>query len=291
MINGPTIHSKKWQKLGHELNELIKKDGNEAVGDSIFSYWGLIGDVIESAENENGHKQLLSVAELCLRKSFPPSRAASFLSLQNSSFTLIDMPSDSCPAKESSEKPLSPKPPPATSGPATSSSSPLYPSLPPAYEDPASSMERGCSPFCPSVVPLHPQGPMPSKTLPSLSLQLPSPPPVPSQPLAPPAAFLVEPSDEPLEPGNVKTPEEEAAQYHSEDWLPLLQTPPPSPLALPLCLPSSRPSYAPCQFSGCFCRTKAQLQHQISDAAEIVRLQKQLSTFDYVLFCSSDFLP
>ncbi|XP_031215958.1 endogenous retrovirus group K member 6 Gag polyprotein-like [Mastomys coucha] len=91
------MHSKNWQKVGRELNALIEKEGNDAVGHSIFSYWGLIRDIIESSESGGGQKQLLSVAEFCLKESLLPSHSPSCASLPRSSFTLIDMPSDLSP--------------------------------------------------------------------------------------------------------------------------------------------------------------------------------------------------
>lgn len=71
MINGPNISSKTWQKVGRDLNSLIQTESNEVVPSTIFSYWGLIRDIIDNAKNDGDRKQLLSVAELCLWESRP----------------------------------------------------------------------------------------------------------------------------------------------------------------------------------------------------------------------------
>lgn len=91
------------------------------------------------------------------------------------------------------------------------SSPSLNPPLPPSYDDPLSTMERGCSPFCTPVVPLPSKQPLPTPSRPAtltflLKLQEP-----PSAPSAPPAIFLAE-SDEPLDPGDAETLEDEAAR-------------------------------------------------------------------------------
>ena len=62
----PDIHYKKWQKVGLELNEKLTRQGPDAVPATIFSYWGLIRDIIESANEDPDRQQLLSVTEYCL---------------------------------------------------------------------------------------------------------------------------------------------------------------------------------------------------------------------------------
>nr|BCW03410.1 group-specific antigen [Notamacropus rufogriseus rufogriseus] len=79
IVNGPDIHPGKWQKVGRELNKKLQTEGPEAVPPSAFSYWGIIRDIVESASRDPGERQLLSVAEFCLR---PLSRAASVKSLE-----------------------------------------------------------------------------------------------------------------------------------------------------------------------------------------------------------------
>lgn len=64
---------KKWQKVGRELNEKIKLEGDKAVTATIFTFWGLIRDIVEQADQVSGKKQLLSVAEYCLSQSRPSS--------------------------------------------------------------------------------------------------------------------------------------------------------------------------------------------------------------------------
>ena len=65
-------------KVDRELNEKLTRQGPDAVPATTFSYWGLIHDVIESANEDPDRQQLLSVTEYCLR---PLSRAASVTSL------------------------------------------------------------------------------------------------------------------------------------------------------------------------------------------------------------------
>lgn len=76
IVNGPEIHPKKWQKVGRDLNDYLIKNGPDSVPVSVFSYWGLIRDIVETTDPDK--RQLLSVAEYCLR---PLSRAASRSSL------------------------------------------------------------------------------------------------------------------------------------------------------------------------------------------------------------------
>lgn len=42
IIDGPEIHSKKWQKVGRELNKILTSQGPDAVPATVFSYLGLI---------------------------------------------------------------------------------------------------------------------------------------------------------------------------------------------------------------------------------------------------------
>ena len=68
---------KKWQR---ELNEKLTSQGPNAVPATIFSYWGLIRDVVEGTTDDPDKQQLLSVAEYCLR---PLSQVASVTSLSS----------------------------------------------------------------------------------------------------------------------------------------------------------------------------------------------------------------
>lgn len=134
MINGPTISSKTWQKVGLDLNDLIQSKGEETVPGTGFSYWGLIRDIIDNAENDEEHKQFLSVPEYCLQESRPPSCALSRTSpLPSNPFTLIDMSEASAEGKTDPQ---------TSTGPLCPPSVPLiYPILPPSYGDPLSAAE------------------------------------------------------------------------------------------------------------------------------------------------------
>lgn len=80
IISGPEIHSLKWQKVGRELNDLLINEGQSAVSATIFSYWGLIRDIVEGSNSDPQKRQLLFLAEYCLR---PLSRAASEASIHS----------------------------------------------------------------------------------------------------------------------------------------------------------------------------------------------------------------
>ena len=66
IIDREEIHCKKWRRVGRELNEILAKQGHDAVPANIFTYWSLISDLVESAVNDMEKQQLLSVAEYCL---------------------------------------------------------------------------------------------------------------------------------------------------------------------------------------------------------------------------------
>ncbi|XP_060232819.1 endogenous retrovirus group K member 8 Gag polyprotein-like [Meriones unguiculatus] len=93
MLDGPTIHSKKWQKVGCELNQKLTEEGDQSLSPTVFSFWGIIRDIVEDADNDAGKRQLLSVAEYCLSSSKqnspaasrPPSHASDSFSLANAS--------------------------------------------------------------------------------------------------------------------------------------------------------------------------------------------------------------
>ncbi|XP_060230662.1 endogenous retrovirus group K member 7 Gag polyprotein-like [Meriones unguiculatus] len=93
MLDGPTIHPKKWQKVGRELNQKLTEEGDQSLSPTVFSFWGIIRDIVEDADNDAGKRQLLSVAEYCLSSSKqnspaasrPPSRASDSFSLANAS--------------------------------------------------------------------------------------------------------------------------------------------------------------------------------------------------------------
>ena len=66
IIDGAEIHPKKWRKVGRELNDILAKQGPEAVPANVFTYWSLIRDLVENAVDDPEKQQLLSVAEYCL---------------------------------------------------------------------------------------------------------------------------------------------------------------------------------------------------------------------------------
>ncbi|KAM8980746.1 endogenous retrovirus group K member 10 Gag polyprotein-like [Sarcophilus harrisii] len=78
LVTGPEIHPQKWQKVGKDLNDKLRKEGPNSVPTTVFSYWGLIRDIVDSASDDPDKQQLLSVAEFCLR---PLSLTASVASI------------------------------------------------------------------------------------------------------------------------------------------------------------------------------------------------------------------
>ncbi|XP_028626364.1 endogenous retrovirus group K member 6 Gag polyprotein-like [Grammomys surdaster] len=176
IIDGPTIHPKKWQKVGRELNDKLIREGPDSVPATVFSYWGLIRDILEADDDDPQKRRLLSVAEFCLRPLSPPAPKAPSRALP----VAIDMPSE-----------------------ATSEATPLK------Y--------------------------LPQQIYPS----------------------LIALRDEPLDPGDAATLEEEAARYHDQDW----SSPPPYPLPPTLTGPAFLPSLrAP------LCKAKADLTAKTSDS-------------------------
>ena len=66
IIDGAEIHPKKWRKVGRELNDILAKQGPEAVPANVFTYWSLIRVLVENTVDDPEKQQLLSVAEYCL---------------------------------------------------------------------------------------------------------------------------------------------------------------------------------------------------------------------------------
>ena len=66
VLNGPEIHPLAWNKVGKEVNSLIKQ--GEDVPESFFSYWGIIRDLLEQAEVGGEGACLLALTEDFFRK-------------------------------------------------------------------------------------------------------------------------------------------------------------------------------------------------------------------------------
>lgn len=71
----PFISCQTWQKVGGEINMILLEEGiqDETASRIIFSYWGLIKDIIEVADNHPSCKHLLSVANQDLKAHSPSS--------------------------------------------------------------------------------------------------------------------------------------------------------------------------------------------------------------------------
>ena len=71
VLNGPEIHPLTWNKVGKEINSLIKQ--GEDVHESFFSYWGIIRDLFEQAEKGGKGARLLALTEDFLENDQSPS--------------------------------------------------------------------------------------------------------------------------------------------------------------------------------------------------------------------------
>ena len=61
ILNGPEIHPLTWNKVGKDINALIKQ--GESIPESFFSYWGIIRDLLEQAEKGGEGAHLLALTE------------------------------------------------------------------------------------------------------------------------------------------------------------------------------------------------------------------------------------
>ncbi|XP_075400831.1 endogenous retrovirus group K member 24 Gag polyprotein-like [Tenrec ecaudatus] len=221
IVNGPEIHRGKWQKVGRDLNDKLHKEGPDAVPAAVFSYWGLIRDIVETTSKDPDKQQLLSVAEYCLR---PLSRSASVSSLcsdknpSKSSSVIIEVPGSE---KPDSEKPAAGEPAPTTS----------------------------------HYLPL-PQEKFSLKNLPATY-----------------PVFSKATNDEPLDPEDVATLEEEAARYHNPDWPPVLLARPP-PYNNQMCAPALP---VPATLMPALSEAKAKLCSQVAELKEVLNLQKDFA--------------
>ena len=86
IIDGPEIHPLKWERVGRNLNELLKEKGSDTVPIQTFSYWGLIRDVIKSSSAEAG--TIVSLAEDFLKPLSCPATPAAALDSSARSWAL-----------------------------------------------------------------------------------------------------------------------------------------------------------------------------------------------------------
>ena len=61
ILHGPGIHPLTWNKVGRELNGLLKS--GQEIPDDYFSYYGLIRDILKEADTDKQVSHLLSLAE------------------------------------------------------------------------------------------------------------------------------------------------------------------------------------------------------------------------------------
>ena len=71
VLSGPEIHPLTWNKVGKNINDLIKKGEN--VPEPFFSYYGIIRDLLKDAEQGGERDRLLSLTEDILGASCSPS--------------------------------------------------------------------------------------------------------------------------------------------------------------------------------------------------------------------------
>ena len=72
VLNGPEIHPLTWNKVGKDINALIKQ--GEDVPESFFSYWGIVRDLLKQAEEGGEGTRLLALTEDFLENSHSQSR-------------------------------------------------------------------------------------------------------------------------------------------------------------------------------------------------------------------------
>ena len=61
VLSGPEIHPLTWNKVGKNINDLIKKGEN--IPEPFFSYYGIIRDLLKDAEQGREGARLLALAE------------------------------------------------------------------------------------------------------------------------------------------------------------------------------------------------------------------------------------
>ena len=66
VLNGPEIHPLTWNKVGKDINALIKL--GEDAPESFFSYWGIVRVLLKLAEEGREGAQLLALSEDFFRK-------------------------------------------------------------------------------------------------------------------------------------------------------------------------------------------------------------------------------
>ena len=61
VLSGPEIHPLTWNKVGKNINDLIKKGEN--IPEPFFSYYGIIRDLLKDAEQGGEGARLLALTE------------------------------------------------------------------------------------------------------------------------------------------------------------------------------------------------------------------------------------
>jgi hypothetical protein len=61
VLSGPEIHPLMWNKIGKNINDLIKKGEN--IPEPFFSYYGIIRDLLKDAEQGGEGTRLLALTE------------------------------------------------------------------------------------------------------------------------------------------------------------------------------------------------------------------------------------
>jgi hypothetical protein len=79
VLNGPEIHPLTWNKVGKEINSLIKQ--GEDVPESYFSNWGIVRDLLKQTEEGREGTGLLALTEIFFKKTPDHHLAKSKLSL------------------------------------------------------------------------------------------------------------------------------------------------------------------------------------------------------------------
>ena len=71
VLSGPEIHPLMWNKVGKNINDLIKKGEN--IPEPLFTYYGIIRDLLKDAEQGGEGARLLALTEDFFAASRSPS--------------------------------------------------------------------------------------------------------------------------------------------------------------------------------------------------------------------------
>ena len=105
VLSGPEIHPLMWNKVGKNINDLIKKGEN--IPEPFFSYYGIIRDLLKDTEQGGEGARLLALTENSCLLSGKSETKKDLKDHSSSSSNIINMPE----ATSSLQAPLFPQKP------------------------------------------------------------------------------------------------------------------------------------------------------------------------------------